>query len=85
MRFMMKIINLHKTKKSVMNDNGVKSKETIILTPGEIKTELLYDESGAYSGKIEYRGAVTTWFDKDNSPCKREIDRGLGGIITESL
>ncbi len=67
------------------HDNGKKLKETIILTPGNIKTELLYDKQGNYSGKIEYRGSVTTWFNKDDKPYKREIDRGSGGIITENL
>lgn len=66
-------------------DNGVKSKETIILTPENIKTDFLYDEQGNFTGKIEYRGSVTTWFDKNNKPIKREIDRGSGGIITENL
>lgn len=66
-------------------DDGVKSKETIILTPGDIKTDLLYDTKGNYNGKIEYRGSVTTWFDKNDKPIKREIDRGSGGIITENL
>lgn len=66
-------------------DNGIKSKETIILTPGNLKSELHYDEQGQYSGKIEYRGSVTTWFDKNDKPYKREIDRGSGGIITENL
>jgi len=66
-------------------DNGVKSKETIITTPGNVKTELHYDEQGQYVEKLEYRGSVTTWYDKNDKPYKREIDRGSGGIIKEDL
>mgnify|MGYP007069901674 CR=1 FL=1 len=66
-------------------DNGVKSKEISVELPGEIKTETLFDEQGVQTQKIEYRGSVKTYFDKDNKPFKREIDRGSGGIITENI
>lgn len=66
-------------------DNGIKSKEIIILTPGNIKMEMLYDIQGDYNGKIEYRGSVTIWYDKNDTPIKREIDRGSGGVIKEDL
>ena len=66
-------------------DNGVRSKEITYITPGEVKTELQYDENGKQTGKIEQRGSVKTYFDKDNKPYKREIDKGSGGIITEDL
>jgi hypothetical protein len=67
------------------HDNGVKAREFIIVTPSEIKTEILYNEKGERTSKIEYRGTVKTFFDKDDKPFKREIDRGSGGIITENL
>ena len=35
--------------------------------------------------KIEERGTVKTWFDENDKPIKREIDRGSGGIITQDL
>ena len=66
-------------------DNGVKSKETKIIIPGEIKTEIIYDKEGKQKEKIEYRGSVKTWFDENDKPFKRETDRGSGGIITENL
>ena len=66
-------------------DNGVKSKEIILVTPGEIKTEIIYDKTGKQIEKIEFRGSVKTWFDENDKPIKREIDRGSGGIIKEDL
>jgi hypothetical protein len=67
------------------HDNGKKSREFIIDSSSEIKTEILYNENGEFNVKIEHRGTVKTYFDKDNKPFKREIDRGSGGIITEEL
>ena len=67
------------------HDNGEKSLETILVTPGDIKTEIKYDEQGKQVEKTELRGSVKTFFDADNKPFKREIDRGSGGIITENL
>ncbi len=66
-------------------DEGGKSRELIVVLPGEIKTEVKYDKSGKQIEKIEYRGSVKTWFDENNVPIKREIDRGSGGVITEDL
>ena len=66
-------------------DNGEKSKETIVVLPGEIKTEIRYDEKGELTEKIEQRGSVKTFFNKYNKPYKREIDKGSGGIITENI
>lgn len=66
-------------------DNGVKSREYKIISDSQIQTECLYDEQGNRTAKIEYRGAVKTYFDENDKPFKREIDRGSGGIITEEL
>lgn len=65
--------------------NGIRSKEFTIITPGDVKTEIQYDENGKRTAKIEIRGAVKTWFDENDKPYKREIDRGSGGIIKEDL
>ena len=67
------------------HDNGVKSFEIELVTPGDVKTEIKYDEQGIQTEKIETRGTVKTFYDKNNKPYKREIDRGSGGIITENL
>lgn len=66
-------------------DEGGKSKETIFVTPGDIRTEIMYDKQGNQTQKIEYKGSVTTWFDGNDKPVKREINRGSGGIIKEDL
>ena len=66
-------------------DNGVVSREFSEKSNSQIKVEKLYDENGNLKVKIEHRGAVKTFFDKNNKPFKREIDRGSGGIITEEL
>lgn len=66
-------------------DEGGKSKETTVVTPGDIKTEIMYNKEGKQTEKIEYKGSVKTWFDENNKPIKREIDRGSGGIIQEDL
>lgn len=66
-------------------DNGKKSKEIIVILPNEEKTEIFYDEEGKQTQKIVYKGSVKTWFDENNKPVKREIDRGSGGIIKEDL
>ena len=67
------------------HDNGEKSFETIIVTPGNIKTEIKYNEQGKQIEKTELKGSVKTFFDENNKPFKREIDRGSGGIVTENL
>lgn len=67
------------------NDNGKKSRELISVSNSQAKTEILYDENGQRVVKIEHRGTVKTYFDENDKPFKREIDRGLGGIITEEL
>lgn len=66
-------------------DNGVKSQEITTVTPENSKVEIHYDEAGEQSEKIVYQGSVKTWYDKNNKPFKRQIDRGSGGIITEDL
>ena len=59
--------------------------ETFKTFPEEVFVITNFDESGEKIEKIEKRGSVTTWFDKNDKPIKREIDRGSGGIITEDL
>ena len=66
-------------------DEGNVSVEIVVFKPGDIKTETHYDKQGKQTEKIEYRGTVKTWFDENNKPIKRQIDRGSGGIITEDL
>ena len=67
------------------HQNDVKSREFIVNTPGVVQTEILYDPDGIRIDKIEHRGTVKTFFDINDKPYKREIDRGSGGIITEEL
>ena len=67
------------------NNEGKLIRSFTVPTPGQIKTEILYDESGNMTEKIEYRGSVKTFYNSENKAYKREIDRGSGGIITEEL
>ena len=67
------------------HDNGNISREYQVVSDSQIQTEILYDEKGNRTAKIEYRGSVKTYFDENDKPFKREIDRGSGGIITEEL
>ncbi len=67
------------------HDNGQKKAEIQTIHPSEIKIYMQYDENGKRIEKIEERGTVKTWFDENDKPIKREIDRGSGGIITEDL
>ncbi|CDE62198.1 unknown [Fusobacterium sp. CAG:439] len=66
-------------------DNNTKKSEIITVFPNEFTTYIHYDESGKRVEKIEERGTVKTFFDENDKPIKREIDRGSGGIITEDL
>ena len=67
------------------HDNGEKSREFTTVLPSDEKTEILYDEGGKRTEKIVYKGSVKTWYDENDKPFKRQIDRGSGGIITENL
>lgn len=67
------------------HDNNAKKVEVITVFPDEITTYIQYDEQGKRIEKIEERGTVKTWFDENDKPIKREIDRGSGGIITQDL
>lgn len=67
------------------HDNGVLKAEVITTLTGNITTYCQYDETGKRIEKIEERGTVKTYFDENDKPFKREIDRGSGGIITEQL
>lgn len=66
-------------------DNGVKSREVSTVMPSDVKTEILYDENGNRKEKIVYQGSIKTWYDNNDKPFKRQIDRGSGIIITEDL
>lgn len=66
-------------------DDGKKKLEVLTKFPGEITVYMQYDESGKRIEKIEERGTVKTWFDENDKPIKREIDRGSGGVITQDL
>lgn len=75
-----------KTEKSFSyHDNGQTSSEIEIIFPGDIKTVINFDEDGKRIEKYIQRGTVKTWYDINEKPFKREIDRGSGGIITEDL
>lgn len=66
-------------------DSGAKKTEIITSFPGEITTYMQFEENGKRIEKIVERGTVKTWYDENDKPLKREIDRGSGGIITEDL
>lgn len=66
-------------------DNGVKKAEVVTTLDGHITMYYQYDKTGKRTEKIEERGTVKTYFDENDKPFKREIDRGSGGIITENL
>lgn len=67
------------------HENGVMSREYIKKSTSIIHTEILYDEDGNRTEKIEHNGTVKTYFDNNDKPYKRVIDRGAGGIISEDL
>lgn len=67
------------------HDNDVKSKEIEFLFPKNISIEISYDEKGKQIEKFEQKGSVKTYFDINDKPVKRVIDRGSGIIITEDL
>lgn len=66
-------------------DDGEKFKKTILITPGDKITEISFDRSGKQIEKIETKGTVKTWFDENDKPIKRQIDRGSGIIVEEDL
>lgn len=66
-------------------DNGQKSLEEILDSPDDIKTIIKYNEKGEQIEKTVQRGTMKTWYDLNDKPIKREINRGSGGVITEDL
>ncbi len=66
-------------------DNGKKSLVEILESPSDVKTTIKYNENEEQVEKYIQRGTMTTWYDKDDRPIKRQIDRGSGGVITEDL
>ena len=66
-------------------DNGQKSLEEILDSPDDIKTTIKYNEKGEQIEKTVQRGTMKTWYDLNDKPIKREINRGSGGVITEDL
>ncbi len=66
-------------------DDGKKKLEVETSFPSNITTYMQFDETGKRTEKIVERGTVKTYYDENDKPIKREIDRGSGGIITENL
>ena len=66
-------------------DNGKKKLEVVTSFPNNTTTYIQYDVNEKRSEKIVERGTVKTYYDENDKPIKREIDRGSGGIITEDL
>lgn len=67
------------------HDNGKKAVEEILESPSDIKTTIKYNINGEFTEKVVQRGTMKTWYDINDKPFKREIDRGSGGIIKEDL
>lgn len=67
------------------HENGQIASEFYFQTPEDVRIQIKYDDTGKKTEKIEQRGSVKTFFDANDKPVKREIDRGSGGIITEDL
>lgn len=66
-------------------DNGKKSLIETLESPSDIKTTIKFNEKEEQIEKFIQRGTMTTWYDVNDKPIKRQIDRGSGGIITEDL
>lgn len=66
-------------------ENNQIASEFYFKLPENIKIQTTFDETGKKTGKIEIKGSVKIYYDENNKPYKREIDRGSGGIITENI
>lgn len=77
-----KIINAEYTSYEYNDNNTLKSTTEEI---NGVKTTTNFDENGGFIEKYERKGAVTTWFDNDGKPIKRETDKGQGIVETENL
>lgn len=66
-------------------DNGKKSLVEMLESPSDVKTTIKYNEKEEQIEKYIQRGTMTTWYDINDKPIKRQIDRGSGGVITEDL
>ncbi len=66
-------------------DTKTKSEESIHEFPEDVKTHIKYDIYGKRIEKYIQKAAVKTYYNEDDKPFKREIDRGSGGIITENI
>lgn len=49
------------------------------------QTVVKYDENGGVEEKFMRKGAVTTYFDADDKPIRRETNKGQGIVVTEDL
>lgn len=67
------------------HSNGKISSKIEINETTQVKTIINFNENEEQIEKIIERGTVKTYYDKDDKPYKREIDKGSGGIITEEL
>ncbi|MFI3300186.1 MAG: hypothetical protein R3Y28_02075 [Candidatus Gastranaerophilales bacterium] len=67
------------------HDNGKKMSEVSTEIPSGIKTFIQYNESEVIIEKIVQRGSVKTFYNAEDKPFRREIDRGTGGIVFEDI
>jgi hypothetical protein len=65
-------------------DNGNK-KVTVSDMITHESTTTTCDKDGNFLEKYTQKGAVTTYYDADNNPIKREINKGQGIVETENL
>lgn len=67
------------------SDNGnIKSESVEDRITGETTT-LKYDENGNRTEKFVKKGAVTTYYDAEDKPVRRETNKGAGIVETEDL
>lgn len=66
------------------DDGNVRSETVYDCMTSEITT-LKYDENGNRTEKFVKKGAVTTYYDAEDKPVRRETNKGAGIIVTEDL
>lgn len=67
------------------DDNGKVTNERVYNALRGEETSVKYDENGVQTEKFVRQGAVTTYFDADDKPIKRETHKGQGIVVTEDL
>lgn len=67
------------------SDNGNIKREAVQDRITGETTILKYDEDGNRTEKLVNKGAVTTYYDADDNPIRRETNKGGGIIDTELL